>query len=254
MKLVGARNHIQILRTKLSPLVVGRLCLVFSADDAICGASQALSLSCGGMLKDELDMFSRQLLLLDPSVQRAFDCLSRRSLPTPLTNYHLQLILDNLRARSVNEEEDVFLWSDLFLMIPTENPAVRYHFQLAMAVVIFNQGLILHCGKVNGTRRRLERALEFYNIADRWYFDVCGQQALSAYDYRNSVGCAILNNAGFVTYQLGHGRASESFFTRLSILLLGLDPPTNEVERVRREELVLNVALFSNSPRTAPAA
>lgn len=151
------------------------------------------------------------------------------------------------------------MWTELFLMAPQQEAASqpeanRSIFPLAMAVAIFNQGLMLHCGEVQGTRRRLQRALEFYNLADRWYFDVCGQEALAAHDHRNIVGCAILNNAGFVMYQLGDARASESFFARLSVLLLGLDPPNTEAEQASREELVLNVILFFHTPGTAPAA
>lgn len=210
-------------------------------------------------MKEELDFFSKQLLLIDPSVQRAYDRLDTCALPTPLTDYQLRLVLDNLRRmseRAMSPNDDTsFMWSELFSMSgPAGVSPPKTLFSLAMAVVTFNQGLLLHSGQVCGTRRRLERALSFYNMAIRWYFDLSDPVILASQVFSSSLGCAILNNAAYILYQLGDFTSSRALFFRLNNLLMDLGPPSTAAERCRREELTMNVLLFYASPRTAPTA
>lgn len=235
------------------------------------GAMQALYYSRGSRHED-MDPLGRQLLLVDPSIQRAFDRMTLSGVVIPSTHWcssddaagNAPTIFQqrseerkrgNGRPR-LRSLDIPFIFNEVFSMkMLTEIPCgVLSHYEIAISIVLYNEALILHRGQVTNTRRSLERALTFYGMAGRSLLEKSPRGFLQRHHLTSALCCGILNNMGFILHQVGDFASSQLCFTRLSEFLDTLPPPASEKEEDQRGEFELNIILFYQSLSTAAAA
>lgn len=234
------------------------------------GAMQAMHHSCGGKTRTELDSFSRQLLLVDPSVQRAFDhiessgaLLSENPMGDDEKDEPPSKMMKPENGGKEFEHSNVtqsidshFMWTEVFAIQGLQylpcGPGV--YFSMAMSIILYNEALMLHRGHVFNSRRCLERALTFYSMSGRALLENCPRDTLESHNYTAILCCGILNNTGYLLHQMGDFQASRLCYARMNEFLLRLRPPKSAEEKLQREEFGLNFILFFRSLSTAAAA
>lgn len=231
------------------------------AYEVLCGALQALHHSIGGKTKAQLTVDEFQRLLIDPSVQRAFDSIENASLTCPLSEFMCSNIVfkylhDHRCTNAFNTS--IFLWNEPFCIgnleqIEFSNKQSSY-FGVSAAMVYFNLALLLHKGLVVNSKRQLERALTYYSLAGSVLFRDCPRTELQESSILSVLVCGILNNMGFLLHTIGDMQSSRTSFNILNRFLSELGPPKSPSERTFREEFGLNILSFHLSLSTAAAA
>lgn len=267
------------------------------AYDLFSGAMQALHYSAGtSSLLDEMDGISHQvrltsptflalltyfqMLLVDPTIQRAFDRIdntpnqhlfttsfdsshpSRRSFNSGVDNNkkHKSTIAAESSQLGGNShsgtDECAFQWKRVFsvdgLQCYDFDPAI--YASILSASILFNQAIVLHTGGVPSSRRSFERALTMYSMAAKRLFDTRSTALLMANEFTMTLTCAVLNNTGYLLHQMGEHDGSKLCFTRLNEFLHQLPPPHSVQEKQRRDEFGLNILILWNPLSGAAAA
>jgi hypothetical protein len=234
------------------------------------GAMQAMNCSQGGKNKHCLDPLAHQLFLIDPSIQRGFDRLSRSGgvgvdstvccTASPLTSTNSTTIQQQMNTKKEQKDflshDAPFMCTDILRMSQIEHLRCdpEMYFCAVFSIVLYNQALVLHRGQVANSLRSLERALTFYSLAGRSLLEPAPSGYIQSHKVLSDLCCAILNNTGYVLHETGDFEYSRLCFMRLRDFLQTLPPTTNEVDRRRREEYELNFVLFYRFLSTAAAA
>jgi hypothetical protein len=219
------------------------------------GAMQALHYSCGG-IRDDLDPVSQQLLLLDPSIQRAFDRATTSRDDTVVNSFAAQEKEKQGNGRQRSPSLDItFIFNEVVSMDGLKDlPSANLHYAIAISIILYNEALVLHRGQVKNLSRSLERAVTFYGMASTSLLDNCPWEFIQRHQLTSTLCCGILNNMGFLLHQIGDFYASRKCFARLCEVLEALPPPASEGEQRQRQEFELNFLLLSRSLSTAAAA
>ena len=234
------------------------------AFDLFSGAMQAMLHSCGGKSKAELDHFARQLLMVDPSVQRAFD---KASLAAPAVRFDKRdLTLENPNDISESGKQNVqlpcsyplgpFIFSQVASLneMPKLQCRKNIKYAIAMSTTFYNEALLLHLGQVPTSRKCLERALTFYSMAGNALLQNCPSDFIASHKLSSRLYSGILNNKGIILHEMGDFDASRFCFAYLNQFLGMLAAPATEAEKRERKEFALNCLLFDQSFFTASAA
>lgn len=212
-----------------------------------------------------LDYYSKQLLLVDPSVQRAFDIVDKVVVPCKRddsgTDTEDTVVTDCCNDKLYKRQQCVcsdapFVWKEVFSIngIGRELLDDRMYVSIVLSIIYCNEALMLHLGTVANSKRCLERALMFYSMAGRSLLENCPIEVLQMHHFTSTLFCGIMNNLAYVLLQTADYDNSRLCYHRLNDFLMGLGPPANELEQRQREEFGLNFILCFKSMSTAAAA
>lgn len=234
------------------------------------------------------------MLLVDPSIQRAFDkidftpthCgshhvasipgegsnnasrdlqssaqrLHKIDRPPAATAADATMMMNSTRHRRIDArrsmDEYVFEWKRVFTVDGLQHYNYRssVYISILSTSILFNQAVVLHTGGVPMSRRALERALTLYSMAAKQLFDGCPYHLLVADEYTTTLTCAVLNNTGYLLHQMGEYGGSQLCFGRMNEFLHQLGPAQSIHEKRRRDEFGLNILIFWRPLSGAAAA